>query len=123
MQFSFLLRRGNLYSFWGSNSAEGRSGGFPAAGEPDCAGREDSSSVEGPTQKFANYGSPCPAYGSVRWTPRQSKDLGLYVVLEGLNLRKEAVAGTTGQSSHFSRFVQQYGHRLAQFKLQPIRPG
>ena len=53
VQFSFLLRRGNLYSFWVSKPAEGRSGGFPAAGEPNCAGQENS-----PTQKFANYGSP-----------------------------------------------------------------
>lgn len=58
MQFGFLPSRGSLYSFWVSNPAEGRSGGFPAAGEPNCAGREDSSGVEGPTQKFANYGSP-----------------------------------------------------------------
>lgn len=106
MQFSCLLRRGNLYTFWVSNPAEGRSGGFPAAGEPNCAGRKDGSGIEGPTQKFANYGSACPAYGSVRWTPRQSKDLGLHVVLEGLNLREKAVADATGQIGHLGRLVQ-----------------
>ena len=41
VQFKFLLRQGSLYSFWVSNSSDGCSHGYLAAGGPSHAGQQD----------------------------------------------------------------------------------
>lgn len=41
VQFRFLLRRGSLYSFWVSDSPDGHSRGYLAAGGPGHAGPQD----------------------------------------------------------------------------------